>query len=104
MNEQYRVILTPKAEANIISAFQYIDERSPLNAERWIRELYSSIASLENFPRRCALAREHEYFEGELRQLIFKSHRIVFEIKEGPKIVRVLYIVHGRQRTIGETV
>ena len=100
---KYEVIVTPEAEAAIISAFQYIDERSPMNAERWLRKLYSSIASLEMFPRRCAVARESEYFDEELRQLIFKSHRIVFRIDEEKRIVWILYFRHGRQRTVGES-
>jgi plasmid stabilization system protein ParE len=95
--KRYEVIVTPGAEVGIISAFQYIEQRAPLNAVRWIKELYSCIAGLEISPRRCALAREDEYFEGELRQLIFKSHRIVFRIEEERKIVRILYVVHGRQ-------
>jgi plasmid stabilization system protein ParE len=53
-------------------------------------------------PERCALARENEYFEDELRQLLFKSHRIIFRVERSERIVRVLYVRHGRQRAIGE--
>ncbi|MBI3895653.1 MAG: type II toxin-antitoxin system RelE/ParE family toxin [Acidobacteria bacterium] len=60
------------------------------------------IFTLESFPRRCSIGREQEYFEEELRQLIFKSHRIIFQIEEKARIVRVLYFVHGRQRAFGE--
>lgn len=97
----YDVVVTPEAEAAIISAFQYIADRAPMNAERWLRKLYLCIATLETFPRRYALARESEYFEEELRQLIFKSHRIIFRIDEKRSTVWVLYFVHGRQRTVG---
>jgi len=100
--KRYEVIVTPEAETAIISAFNYIDEHAPLNAERWLRKLYSCIASLENFPHRYALARECQFFEGELRQLVFKSHRIVFRIEEEQDIVRVVHFVHGRQLAIGE--
>ncbi|HEY6350136.1 MAG TPA: type II toxin-antitoxin system RelE/ParE family toxin [Candidatus Angelobacter sp.] len=100
--KRYEVIVTPEAEAAIISAFDYIDERAPLNAERWLRKLYSCITSLENFPHRCALARECQFFDGELRQLIFKSHRIVFRIEEEQAIVRVVHFLHGRQLAVGE--
>ena len=48
-------------------------------------------------PTRCALAREAEYFDEEIRQLIFRSHRIVFRIEEEARIVRVVYILHGKQ-------
>lgn len=101
--KKYEVVVTPEAEAGIISAFQYIDERAPINAERWLRKLYSEIATLEVFPRRCAIARESRYFEEELRQLVFKSHRIVFRVDEKQRKVWVVYVVHGRQRAKGET-
>lgn len=100
--KQYEVVVTPEAEAAIASAFRYIYQSAPANAERWLRGLYSRIATLEKFPRRCALAREREYSEEELRQLIFRSYRIIFHIEEKQRIVRVLYVLHARQHAIGE--
>ncbi len=101
---KYEVIISPHAEGSILSAFRYIHERSPDNAELWLKDLYSCIDSLESFPERCALARELEYFEEELRQLVFKSHRIVFYIDKKRKAVRVAYFVHGKQRAVGEPI
>ena len=100
--KKYEVIVTPEAEAGILAAFRYIHDSSPRNASRWLRALYFKISTLENFPRRCPIARERNYFEEELRQLVFKSHRIVFQIEQEPRIVRVLYLVHGKQRAVGE--
>jgi hypothetical protein len=40
---KFRVIVTPEAAAGIRESFLYIYERSPLNAERWLRQLYSEI-------------------------------------------------------------
>jgi plasmid stabilization system protein ParE len=100
--KRYEVIVTPEAEAGIVNAFEYINERSPENASRWLRGLYGKIDTLEQMPARCALARENEYFEDVLRQLLFKSHRIVFRVEEADRIVRVLYVRHGKQRAIGE--
>jgi len=99
--KKYEVVLTPDAETGMISAFDYIYEASPTNAEKWLKRLYARIYSLENFPARCARAREQEYFKVELRQLIFKSHRIVFHIDEKEKTVWILYVIHGKQHTIG---
>jgi plasmid stabilization system protein ParE len=93
----FRVFVTPEAELGIVSAFRYIEEHSPLNAEKWLRGLYARIDTLEQMPERCALAREAQFFGEDLRQLIFKSHRIVFRIEEEARIVRVLYILHGKQ-------
>jgi plasmid stabilization system protein ParE len=46
-------------------------------------------------PKRCGHAREAEDFGLDLRQLVFKSHRIVFRIDEAARIVRVLRVIHG---------
>jgi plasmid stabilization system protein ParE len=100
----YGVIVTPEAETGIVEAFQYILERSPLNAEKWLRALYEKIDSLELMPERCPLAREHEYFEDTLRHLVFKSHRIIFRVNEAKRLVQVLYVRHAKQQTIGRAV
>ena len=100
--KKYEVIVSPEAQAAILTAFRYIHERAPQNAERWLRNLYSCIGTLESFPGRCASARERKYFEEELRQLVFKSHRIIFHLDKKNRTVRVVYLVHVTQRTIGE--
>jgi plasmid stabilization system protein ParE len=78
---KYQVIVTPEAQAGIRESFAYIHERSPLNAARWLQALYGQIDTLERFPERCMFAREREYLDEDLRQLVFKSHRIVFTIE-----------------------
>jgi plasmid stabilization system protein ParE len=97
----YEVIVTPEAEAGIVSAFEYINDRSPENAAKWLRGLYREIDTLETTPDRCSFARENEYLEGTLRQLLFKSHRIIFRVEQAEKIVRVLYVRHGKQKAVG---
>ena len=99
---KYQVIVTPEAQAGIREAFAYIHDRSPLNAARWLQALYGEIDTLERFPERCAFAREREYLDEDLRQLIFKSHRIVFTVEKKKKRVYVLYVRHAGRRAVGE--
>jgi plasmid stabilization system protein ParE len=101
--KKYRVIVTPEADCGITEAFLYSHGRSPLNAAKWLRGLYGRIDTLESAPKRCAFARESQYFGEALRQLVFKSHRIIFQIEETSKLVYVLYVRHVRQRAVGET-
>lgn len=98
----FTVIVTPEAQACIRESFLYIHERSPLNAARWLRELYAKIDTLEHFPERCAFAREREFLEDDLRQLVFKSHRVVFFVDIKKRVVSVLSVRHGKRRAIGE--
>lgn len=61
--------------------------------------LEAAILSLETMPGRCALAREHKAFPGvELRQLVYKSHRVIFVIRK--KEVHVLHLRHVAQANI----
>lgn len=99
---KYRVFITPEAEANIRAAFEYIRADSATNAARWLRDLHRQIDSLETFPKRCATAREAAYFHEDLRQLIFKSHCIIYMVDEKTKTVHVLFVRHASQRAVGE--
>lgn len=99
----YTVFVTPEAEGNIIEAYGYIAERSPLNAVRWLRGLHQQIERLEHFPRRFSEARENDYFAEELRQVVYKSHRIVFTIDDGAAVVRVVHVRHAKRRPVGES-
>lgn len=98
----YQVIVTPEAEAGVRESFAYIHNQSPLNAENWLRDLYSKIDSLEQFPERCSFARERDYFEEDLRQLNFKSHRVVFQVNDTSNTVYILHVRHSSRLAVGE--
>lgn len=100
--KRHKVIVTPEAQADIEGSFRFINEDFPLNAARWLIDLYSQIETLERFPERCPHARESEYYNDELRQLIFKSHRIVFFVDSTNATVYVLHVRHARRRAVGE--
>ena len=99
--KKYHVIVTPEAQSGIRESFLYIRARSPINAVRWLQGLYAEIDSLERFPERCSYAREREYLDEEFRQLVFKSHRVVFFVDKPRNTVYVVYVRHGRQRAVG---
>ena len=70
------------------------------NALRWFRGMHKAMASLSEFPARCALAPESKEFPFEVRQLLYGSarhrYRILFTI-EGD-VVTILHIRHGRRK------
>ncbi|HEY9608185.1 MAG TPA: hypothetical protein V6C93_02410 [Allocoleopsis sp.] len=57
------------------------------------------IATLQEKPRRCALAVEHEIFPEEVRQLLYgkfkNMYRVLFTIRD--ITVYVLYVRHSAQ-------
>jgi plasmid stabilization system protein ParE len=95
------VVITETAEAELAEGFAYIHARSPLNAERWMRQILSEVQKLETFAG-YGRARESDFLGVELRQKIFKSHRIVFEVNEETQQVIVHYIRHGSRLAAGE--
>ena len=95
---KYAVIIHPDAEAEIIDAFRYIHDDSAINARRWLEGLYKTIDTLESMPRRCALARENDAFDTEIRQLVYQSHRVLFTVER--RTVHVLHVRHGARRDL----
>lgn len=97
----YTLLITDAAAADLAESLAYIQEHSPLNAERWIRDIYRAIRDLELFAG-YGRARESEYLDVELRQKVFKSHRIIFSVDERQKTVTVHHVRHASRRAIGE--
>jgi toxin ParE1/3/4 len=89
---KFRVVSMPDAEAEIAAAFLWIHRQAPLEAVRWMHGLEDAIDSLREFPARCRVAAESVAFDREVRQLVFKSHRILFVIEGGT--VFVLHVRH----------
>jgi plasmid stabilization system protein ParE len=100
---KYTVIVTPEAQSNISAAYDYIAQQSPRNAGKWVRGLYKNIDRLEAFPRRFGEAREQAHFQEEIRQVVFKPHRIIYTIDDATKTVLVVSVRHGKMRAIGDS-
>ena len=91
---KYKVVFRAEARDEAVEAAGYIaDQGYPETALRWYDGLEAAIASLASTPARCAYAREHGLIpQVELRQLIFKSHRLIFTIRGDE--VHVLHVRH----------
>ena len=100
--KKYSVEMTTTAERQLREAFHYIYERAPLNAGRWLNSIRDAIETLEFLPSRCGIAPESRFVDAELRHLLFKSHRIIFEVDEATRTVRILYVHHSSMRPVEE--
>lgn len=91
---RYTVIFRPEARDEALDAADYIAAHgSPEIALRWYKGLEAVIASLAEMPASHGYAREHGAFPRvELRQVVFKSHRLIFIIRG--EEVHVLHIRH----------
>ncbi|MTJ51495.1 type II toxin-antitoxin system RelE/ParE family toxin [Anabaena sp. UHCC 0253] len=102
MNDKYQIVIQPEAQKAIEEAYFWFSNISPYKDRTWIEGLYKSILSLEKMPYRCSLAFENEFFEQELRQLIYgqerTAYRIIFTIVDDN--VQILFVRHTAQKPI----
>ena len=90
----YTIIIESSADRELDEAYRWIAENnSPENAMLWYFDILEAIKTLENFPERCALAPENQFFREEIRQLLYGKYRILFEIDD--EAVRILHVRHG---------
>lgn len=97
---KFQVITTKAARDDAKEAYDWIFEQSPLAADRWLDGLLDATDSLEHFPRMYPRAYEQPVFDGELRQLLYGSHRIIYAI-DG-RVVRILHIRHAARQPLDE--
>jgi len=94
----WRVVITQSALADAAEVRDWIARDSPAAADAWIEGLLSEIDTLERFPRRFRVAPEQRVFRGEIRQMLYHSHRVIYHV-EAPAI-RILHIRHAARLPI----
>jgi len=100
----FLVDIAPAALLDIEETYLYILEQSGAGARAaaWYNGLFDALLSLEEMPTRCPLAPESADIGVEVRQLLYKRHRILFAVLPGD-VVRVFRVWHGaRDRLQGE--
>jgi len=95
---KYRVNITVPAEGDLEDAYQWIARDSSQAAERWRKGLYRVIDSLETLPFRYGRAPEASAVDFELRQYVYKSHRILYTVIGDT--VHILHIRHGARQLL----
>ncbi len=98
----HRVLIQPSAEEDIDSIVRWIAENSPRNAGEWYQRIKNAISSLSQNPKRCPIAPENEFFEEEIRHLLYGRrqyiYRILFTVHKD--VVHVLHVRHGAMRLL----
>ena len=88
-----RVVLAPKARADLFAIDSYLAERNPLAAERLIERLLHAMQTLARMPamgRSCA-----ELGLPSVRRFVVEQHHIFYTPSaSGIQVVRV---IHGRR-------
>lgn len=81
----FQIKLTRYAKEEIESAYLWLKDYNAVYADQWFRDLMDTIATLQEKPRRCALARENDDFSEEIRQLLYgkakSRYRIILQYR-----------------------
>jgi len=95
----YRVELTVRAAHDLSHLFEEIHARESAAAARWYNGLEKAVFTLERLPRRCPIAPESRKTKRSLRHLLNgkkpHAYRVIYEIDEPHRVVRVPTIRHG---------
>lgn len=98
----YAIIITPDAETDLYSIFEYIayNLKVPDTAIRYIRDLRTGIQKLAYMPTRIeAIPREPWHHLG-LRKILVKNFLVYFIINETKKTVYVLAVIYSKRNQI----
>ncbi len=96
----YKVTLTPTAEANLDEIFHVIALDNMVAARKFVASMRRAMMTLRQNPKRCPFAPEDGLEGLALRHLIFGNYRVIFTIAPGN--VTVLQIRHAARRPIDE--
>lgn len=102
----FRVVIEPRALADIESAAFYLLDRSKSArvAQRWVRGIRAKIATLKTIPRRCPIDPDSVAYGEEVRLLTYGKrqgvYRVLFAIRGDA--VHVLTVRHSAQRRLAD--
>lgn len=98
MARRYRVIVSPRASADLSQIYEYIALDSPQNAATFLQTLFDAIDSLANLPARHRLIESRPRIKRETRAMPVSPYLIYYHILEGEGAVRVVTVRHGARR------
>jgi len=107
MTSVWRVIVTPRAAADLADAHAWFHARNPRAATDWLTNLRETVLGLAVMPQAHPLAPESDAFDIEVRRALYRHGTpwsIYFTLDVATDTVHVLHIRHGsRSPWVGET-
>ncbi|MGZ4810512.1 MAG: type II toxin-antitoxin system RelE/ParE family toxin [Thermoanaerobaculia bacterium] len=89
-----KIVWTPLAIERASEEAAFIASDKPDAAKRWLEQLFAAVDRLMSFP--ASGKRLPELPASEYRQLVFKSHRVVYRV--AGDVVAVLTVRRFKQR------
>ena len=89
----FAVVISPSAREDLRECFTYISGDNPDAAERYCLAL---IDHAERIGLNPEMGREcPEFPSGSIRDIVYRSHRIVYRVKEDERLVEIVRFWHG---------
>ncbi len=86
---------TEKASKHLKAIYEYIAKDSKVYAKRYVESLIASTKKLKLMPE-CGRA-VPEFEDYPFREIIYRNHRIVYQINEMDECIEILTVIHGAQ-------
>ena len=90
-----QVLMSNEAHEDIDSIYEYISRDSIKYANETSEKIYSRIYELESSPYLGRYV--PELSDKHLRELIYKSYRIVYDVSEDSNTVYIHFVVHEKR-------
>ena len=94
--EKYELKIFPSAEQDLKDIIDYLNELSPQAALKIYDEIVDSIASLEQMPMRCPLAKDTVLRAKGYRLLVVQNYVVFFFVSSNT--VQIRRILYGRRQ------
>lgn len=91
----FNVQLTSSAQSDIEETLDFLTERTPAHASKWLTYLFEALETLIEMPTRQSLIAESSRLKWSLRALPYGAHRVIYEVDETRQIVFVVRIYHS---------
>ena len=91
----FKIVWSDSALANLQEICSYIAKRDPAAAMRIGEGILDHVQILDTFPFIGPTYPRGAH--GSLREIVFRSYRIFYEVSESPPAVEILYVWHGAQ-------
>ena len=89
----FKVFLSDDALNDLERIVAYIAPHNPFAAERMGNELLDAALSLKTFPERGRVV--PEFRRPELREIIFRSYRIIYRMNHNDQSLEIVRFWHG---------
>jgi plasmid stabilization system protein ParE len=98
MTDRYRVIITPRASADLEDIYRYIAQDSPSHAADTVMRILDALDPLKQFPHRTIVERQRPRLRHPVRSLPVAPYIVYFRVLEEDHVVRILHVRHGARR------